>query len=111
MRLPLLDKFNISRLCPFCIKEFYPGDSEIISTTTGKVLKPAPRGWQRYKARISPEPLTGHAYTKELACRKCPHCSYLLPFNIERVRNFSIAVVGDTSSGKSWYLAALINQL
>jgi hypothetical protein len=57
------------------------------------------------------QPLVGPFYTKELAHRECPHCRYLLPFNIERVPSINIVVVGDNSSGKSSYIAALMRQL
>ncbi|HEU5229622.1 MAG TPA: hypothetical protein VFU49_17525 [Ktedonobacteraceae bacterium] len=106
----MLDNLYIKRTCPSCIQEFYPGDCEIVSTTTsGKVLEGPPRkGWQQHVARMFPKRLDG-VYTLELACRKCPNCGYLLPPNVERVENINIAVVGDTSSGKSHYIAALIH--
>src|SRR6185437_16209062 len=63
---------------------------------------------QQHLARMFPVRLDG-AYALELACRKCPHCGYLLPPNIERVENLNIVVVGDTFSGKSHYIAALIH--
>jgi len=55
--------------------------------------------------------LTGSKYTKELAARRCPKCQELLPNNIEYMENFIIGMVGDTASGKSHYIAALINAL
>src|SRR6185437_6820185 len=39
------------------------------------------------------------------------HCGYLLPSNIEQVENINIAVIGDTFSGKTHYIAALIHQI
>jgi hypothetical protein len=39
------------------------------------------------------------------------YCGYLLPSNIEIVDNINIAIVGDTFSGKSHYIAALIHQI
>ncbi len=107
----LQDALYIKRTCPNCIKKFYPGDCRIISTTTkGKVLAAAPTGWKQILARINPVPLN-RDYVLELASRECPHCHYYLPVNIERVENISIAVVGDTFSGKSHYIAALIHQM
>ncbi len=105
----------VKRLCPYCIQEFFLGDCDIVSTvTSGKVLKQAPKGGpQLHFARLSPERLDGPKYVRELACRKCPNpdCGQLLPYNIERVDNISIAVVGDTFSGKSHYIAAFIHQI
>jgi hypothetical protein len=64
-------------------------------------------------ARMRVEPLDGPAYTLELARRECTNdkCRYLLPPNIEKVPSITLVVVGDTFSGKSHYIAALIHQL
>lgn len=114
----ITDNVYIKRTCPQCIQEFYPGDCDIVSTTTidsttktNKVLKKAPRsGWQQHLSRINPERIH-HDLVLDLACRKCPHCGYLLPSNIELVENINIAIVGDLHSGKSHYIAALIHQI
>lgn len=108
----------VTRTCPQCIKEFYPGDCDIVSTTTidpatntNKVLKKAPKsGWQQQRSRMNPEPIQ-RDLVFELACRKCPHCGYLLPPNIELVDCLNIAIVGDIFSGKSHFIAAIIHQL
>ncbi len=108
----LLSNDTNKRLCPLCITEFYPGDCRIISRITGKELKAAPKGkLDRRQARRNPESLLGPKYVNELASRECPHCHYLLPYNIESVENKSIVVLGDTYAGKSHYLAALIYQI
>lgn len=107
-----VDPFYVKRLCPYCIQEFYPGDCKIVSTRNkGTVLVDAPTGLKRQLARRNPERLDGPKYLKEMACRVCPHCGHELPYNIERVDNISIAVVGDTYSGKSHFIAAFIHQL
>lgn len=112
-----MDKVYIKRTCPRCNKEFYPGDCDIVSSTidpatnTHKLLKAAPKsGWKQRVARINPEPIN-RELVLELAHRKCMHCGYLLPSNIELVENINIAIVGDVSSGKSHYIAALIHQI
>ncbi|HYU76711.1 MAG TPA: hypothetical protein VEL31_28920, partial [Ktedonobacteraceae bacterium] len=112
------DALYIQRTCPNCNKKIYPGECDIVSptiidTTTGKheVIKLAPsRGLRKQYALINPEPITGELVLK-LAHRECPHCYYLLPTNIEQVENINIAIVGDTFSGKSHYIAALIHQI
>ena len=110
--LNVLSSDTNKRLCPLCVKEFYPGDCRIISRITLKELKAAPTGkLERQLARRNPESLLGPKYVNELASRACPHCGYLLPYNIESVENKSIVVVGDTYAGKSHYLAALIYQI
>src|SRR5947209_5152934 len=111
MKAPSQNVFSTKCICPNCIKTFYPGECKIISTITGRVLKNAPTGRQKHTARLSPEPLTGREYTSQLACRVCPYCEYVLPFNIERVPNIPIMILGDSFCGKSSYLAALMLQL
>lgn len=103
----------ITCVCPSCSEEFYLGDCRIVSRVApGKELKPAPEGWlQRQMARLRPEPLTGRKYVLEWASRECPACGYLLPYNIEQVASVRIVVVGDTASGKSTYMAALLHQM
>src|SRR5947209_5929826 len=110
--LELLYSDTNKRLCPLCLNEFYPGDCRVVSRISGKELKPAPIGkMARQLARRNPESLLGPRYVNELASRECPHCGYLLPYNIESVENKSVVVVGDTYAGKSHYLAALIHQI
>ena len=101
------------RRCPFCFEEFYPGLCRIMSSITkGKELKPAPTGrFARQRAIANPEPLTGPKYTSELAVRECPHCLNWLPYNIETSDSKYIIIEGDTFSGKSHFLAALIYQI
>jgi hypothetical protein len=113
--------------CPSCLEMFYPGDCAIVSTVHDaqgkpgdidqpdklKVLKRAPAqgSLAQFNARRNPEPLTGDVYTRELAQRRCPHCGYLLPYNIENAKSMTIAIVGDFTSGKSIYISAMIKQI
>lgn len=98
----------VTCVCPACFEEIYLGECPIVSgITRGKVLK-TPRG---PLARTRVEPLDGRQYTLELARRACTNCQYPLPPNIERVPGITLVVVGDTFSGKSHYIAALIHQL
>lgn len=114
----LMNNLYIKRICPSCLQEFLPGDCDIVSrttidpnTNTNKVLKSAPKsGWQQRMARLYPETIKGK-YILDLACRKCPNCGYLLPDNIEQAENLTIAIVGDTFSGKTHYIATLINHM
>lgn len=105
----------IKRTCPVCIEPFYPGDCAIVSAnTSGKVLKAAPVEW-RHKAlaRMLPLPLEGKVFVQEGAYRQCPNdeCKYRLPSNIEIADNINIVVAGDTNSGKSHYIAAMIHEI
>ncbi|MBA2677466.1 MAG: hypothetical protein H0U76_03595 [Ktedonobacteraceae bacterium] len=115
--MAVMDHLFIKRTCPNCIQSIYPGDCDIVSvnidpkTNTNKILVKAPEsGLKRQYARINPQPIVGRLVL-ESAHRKCPHCGYLLPTNIEQVENINIAVVGDTFSGKSSYIAAIIRQI
>jgi hypothetical protein len=74
--------------------------------------KAPPQGslWQ-HKARLEPEPLVGELYTVTMASRICPICGYALPYNFDSAKSLTVAVVGDTTSGKSLYISALIKQL
>jgi len=106
--------------CPYCREKFHPGDCAIISsinvdpnTNTPKVLRRAPRpGTLDYaRARAWIDELIGPEYVTEMARRECPHCQKLLFEGIETCDNLNIAIVGDTSSGKTHYIAVLIDQL
>jgi hypothetical protein len=100
---------SVKCVCPSCFSEIYLGECRIVSGVTGNVLK-EPKG---VLARMRVEPLDGRTYTLELARRECTNnqCRYLLPPNTEKVPSITLVVVGDTFSGKSHYIAALIHQL
>lgn len=98
--------------CPSCIEEFYPGDCDIVSLTTGEILEPAPVRWlDKQIVRRNPKSLSTPAYLSKSACRVCPWCEYHLPYNIETVENITIAVIGNPNSGKSHYITSLLHQM
>ena len=100
--------------CPYCHKNFHPGDCAIYSTITpGKVLRKSPMaGTIEYiRSRTWIEELNSHEYTSEGAARQCPNCGNLLFEGFEMCDNVNIAIVGDASSGKTHYIAMLIDQL
>jgi GTPase SAR1 family protein len=110
--MALMNALYVKGVCPFCGEEFYVGDCAIVSRLNpGKILSPSPQGISRIHSRLSPIRLEGPQYTLEQACRQCPHCGNLLPYNFEFAANITIAIVGDIGSGKSHYIAALIHQL
>src|SRR5258708_8571903 len=95
------------RTCPSCGQEYYPGNCAIVSdapSSKGTVLRPAIPG---FLSRVFVTPLTGRNYTKKMARLQCPNCKNVLP----RSDTFTIAIIGDTQSGKSHYIASCINQL
>ena len=102
--------------CPHCHEWFYPGECRIVAKlpyktkyvdiNPGDVMKrPSPL------AMFHSEPLTGPLYTRTQAVRQCPHCDHDLPRNIDIAKSYTIAIVGDGTSGKSHYIASCINQL
>ena len=98
--------------CPFCNHEFYPSEGAVHSSVnSGKVLAKPPEGLARVVSRMWLTPLDGPMYTSEMARRQCPTCKKLLPLRFEVSQNFNIAIIGDTISGKSHYIAAFIHQL
>ncbi|HYT46302.1 MAG TPA: hypothetical protein VEP90_28490, partial [Methylomirabilota bacterium] len=107
---------SVIRICPYCIEEFYPGDCDIVAQTPietrGEILEIAPRsGLKRQFARMNPSPLSTLSHIQRSACRKCPHCGYFLPYNIEVVDNLIIAIIGRTGSGKSHYILSLLHEM
>ncbi|HEX7733621.1 MAG TPA: hypothetical protein VF458_02115 [Ktedonobacteraceae bacterium] len=99
--------------CPYCRKEFHPGDAPISSlNNAGAVLYTPPKRGSLgyYLSRVKVAELNGEKYTTAMARRACPSCNRLLPEH-ETDRVFNIAIVGDTSSGKTHFIAVLIDQL
>jgi hypothetical protein len=110
----IIDPFHKIR-CPFCSEENHLGDFAVYSETSSAVMHAAPQGsWQRIWSRVWVRPLEGRKYTLARALRQCPnpYCGKRLPFNIEYVDdNITIAVIGDSFSGKSHFIAAAIKQI
>lgn len=97
--------------CPYCFSRFHIGDCEIVSSVTGEVLRPSIRGSRRLLVRWLAPSVSGARYTQALAVRRCPHCGEALPPNVEHVAGRIVGLVGGGASGKSHYIAALINLL
>src|SRR5438874_2603680 len=78
--------------CPLCLDQFHVGDCDIVSRIDGRLLRrgPTPNEWKTPR-RENVESLMSPKYLRQRACRKCPYCDYLLPFNIERAKNISLA--------------------
>ena len=101
--------------CPYCAKEYRLGDFAIYSKQTSTVKKDAPKtALGHFTSGIRPPSIDGKTNVMEQNLRQCPNplCKGLLPFNIEYVDdNITIAVIGDAHSGKSHFIAAVIQQL
>lgn len=97
--------------CPYCRKEFHPGDAVIKdNTNTVLYMPPKRKSLSYYVSRVKVEELNGAKYTTEMARRACPACDRLLPEH-ETDKVLNISIVGDTSSGKTHFIAVLIDQL
>lgn len=95
-------------ICPSCFEEIYLGECRIVSGKTSGIVLKTPKG---PLARMHVESLDGRKYTLEMARRECTNCGYHLPYNIEQVPSITLVIVGETFSGKSHYIAALIQQI
>src|SRR5579885_508889 len=94
--------------CPFCDYEFRLNEATVVSTVNpGKVLRPG-----KSKAFFGPKgPLDKETFTSEMAGYQCPRCLLVLPYRYESSTNIYIGVIGDTYSGKTHYLAALLSMM
>jgi hypothetical protein len=100
--------------CPYCWKEFHPGDCAVYSTANPhNLIFPAPKpGTPEYKiSRTRIVDLKGLDLALELPVRQCPYCKELLFVGIEECDNLNIAIIGDSASGKTHYIAVLIDLL
>ncbi len=99
--------------CPYCRKEFHPSDMKIVSLTNANTILYDPNKRStlgNYASRFWTQELSGEKYTLAMARRVCPSCDKTLPER-EIDETFNIAIVGDTFSGKTHYIAVLIDQL
>jgi hypothetical protein len=95
--------------CPYCYRSFYPGECAIVSGINDRTLQASQKG---FLARLLIAPLIGSNYVKELATYLCPFCKHPLPLHMNYPhQSYTIAILGNTSSGKSHYFASLINTL
>ncbi len=107
--MQMMKPFMKKVVCPYCSKEMQLRDCKVVSVVNGAVLADPTQSRTFFTPSI-----TGPQKTRLLASRQCinPQCNKLLPRNIESVdQNVTVAVIGDTFSGKTHYIAALIEQL
>lgn len=95
----------LKRTCYICGESYHPGNCAIISQVSGEILRPVQSG---FLARFWVIDLKGRKVARERAVRHCPHCDSEL---VDDANSYTIAIVGDSSSGKSHYIASCIHQL
>ena len=106
----------LSRMhCPFCDFAFHPGDCAIYWEDEQRQLilkEQVPQTeLERLFARLRSKRLDQGAYFRHNAQRACPRCQSLLPSSFESYPTFTIAVIGNTVSGKSLFITALLHLL
>lgn len=111
-------------LCPFCFEYFLLRDTPFRCTNVMSRCAPAPdpalqKYWEDGRAVGKVVPAQGH-FVRALRChdcghethkRLCPKCHSDLPHTTGDYRNHIFAVIGAKESGKSHYLAVLIDQI
>jgi Double-GTPase 2 len=108
--MQIMKPFMKKVICPYCSTEMQLRDCKVVSGVDKTTVLVDPT---KSHPIFTPS-IIGRKRTRQLASRQCvnPQCDKLLPRNIETVdRNVTIAIVGDTFSGKTLYIAALIEQL
>ena len=98
-------------ICPRCFEEQDIANVEYVCTNTSRT-RPCTK--QRDKIHIKPEnakkPVCDEC-GQPLTRRVCPRCGFELPSNFDTAKGYPIAIIGAKESGKSNYVAVLINQL
>lgn len=98
-------------LCPRCFDEFSTDDIEYICTNASAVSRCQHAVDRTPQHPTNPKKPVCEECGKPLATKICPKCGGELPLNIGTAKNYPISIIGAKESGKSNYVAVLINQL
>lgn len=99
-------------ICPNCFEKQSLNDIEYICTNTrqDKKCTNAIEG-----KPFKPEDKSGNPKCDDcgqvLNIKTCPQCAFELPMSIGTAKDYPVAIIGAKESGKSNYVAVLINQL
>jgi len=119
-------KSNFSKeLCPYCFEYFELKDAPFRCSNPNCKVEPDPIyekywGSKPLKHLIKSEVTFFGGMKKSVKCdlckeitykKVCPNCHQTLPTTIGEYKNHIFAVIGGPDSGKSHYIAVLINQL
>lgn len=123
-------RYFARRLCPYCFEHFslrrapFRCGDDLACTfendkvhdaqwnenlALGKVLEPT-GFWSTVKGLFLKTRRCGDCGTTSRV-RLCPHCHMDLPYSFGEYENYIFAVIGAKDSGKSHYLAVLINEI
>lgn len=117
-------------VCPYCFETFDQsnvmfrctnslGCAKVKDSALAKYWKAAPEEGFSFKPGFSFGNILG-GVPKSAKCPKCnhetsslvcPHCHNQLPRRLVEKKGYIISIIGSTSSGKTNYIATLINQL
>jgi hypothetical protein len=109
-------------LCPYCFERLRVGECALVRArqqfagrprlTVEEVQVVAPHGLLGRLGRgLRARRLTGRRAVEQQLRWACPHCGNALPLRIERLESRIIGIVGESQSGKSHYIAALVKWL
>ena len=99
-------------VCPRCFEEQNFNDVEYLCINTNR-----DKGCSRAAGKLTVKVDTKVKIPKceecgqPLVTKVCPICGFELPMGIATTKNYHIAIIGAKESGKSNYIAILINQL
>ena len=100
-------------LCPRCFEEQAINKIQYVcsnkSEKTGSVCEKASKNEQQIPSNYK-KPACNEC-GQQLVSKRCEKCGGELPLNIATAKNYPIAIIGAKESGKSNYVAVLINQL
>jgi len=112
--MPIINPF-IRRVCYRCYRPITLADCALIvnpgrdvddlgQTVAPAVLRQPSTGMRRYLSFVYAPSET--SFYQEIMW-KCPHCDYLLPYNIISTKSFIVGVIGARSAGKSHLIAKM----
>ncbi len=109
-----VDEDNGDFTCPVCWLHFNAGDVMSIASHPDLMGDPVLGREHMLRFYASRFNARGQALDeKGVPCQEmaCPHCRRKLPPNFLQMEDFIFSIIGAPSSGKSYYLASLINTL
>jgi GTPase SAR1 family protein len=95
-------------ICPHCFESFGLWDM-LYTGESGETLKATPSFWKKSFRQEPDYPIDSQGHT--LRDKLCPKCLHVLPWTAGRQVDLSIGMVGARFSGKSHYVATLVQRL
>lgn len=96
-------------LCPRCFEDQNVSDIGFLCSNDS--CEKAKNKEIQKNINVSGQRCSGESCNHVLIMKACPLCKNELPLNIGEFKNYSLAVIGAKETGKSNYIAVLINQL